>query len=53
MASRDGQMNALNEMLGRSVDVNATDADGDSALHFAALSGKVRVGRGAQIVYSR
>lgn len=41
VASQAGQLNALREILGRSVDVNATDAGGDSALHLAALSGKV------------
>lgn len=45
MASQHGQVNALKEMLGRSVDVNAKDAAGDSALHFAALAGKVSVGK--------
>lgn len=44
VASQDGQVDALKEILGRSVDVNATDAAGDSALHSAALAGKVCTG---------
>ncbi|CAM9682445.1 unnamed protein product [Scytosiphon promiscuus] len=42
VAAQDGQIKALAEILGRSVDTNAKDAKGgETALHYAASSGKV------------
>lgn len=41
VATQDGQLNALMEMLGRSVNVDARDAAAETPLHNAARSGKV------------
>lgn len=41
VATQDGKINALMEMLGRSVNVDARDAAAETPLHSAARSGKV------------
>lgn len=44
VAAQHGQINALSEILGRSVDTDAKDVKGgETALHYAASSGKVLV----------
>ncbi|CAM9799433.1 unnamed protein product, partial [Laminaria digitata] len=41
LASQDGQIEALRELLERSVDVDARDHHQNTGLHMAAYSGKV------------
>lgn len=56
VATQEGRVNALREILGRSVDIDARDENGEAALHRAARSGQVRciaVDGARMIVYCR
>ena len=43
LASQDGQIEALRELLEQSIDVDARDGQENTGLHIAAYSGKVSI----------